>query len=157
MKKLLLLILCCGALSSLALRAGTIAPERVSASAIKGFLSEKYGCKIDKDGDLVVNGKNGKIFVEVLPKVKMIRLAGFYKPYDKRTTREMISLANQFNYQKRFMRISIGPEEGESVCDYYFLYHGGLNTTAFEEAIDWFESMMGSWETFVVNGGEKQK
>ena len=157
MKKLLSLILCCAALSPLALRAEVLAPDKVTIPAIKEFLSEKYGCKIDKDGDLVINGKNGKTFISVNAKTKMIRLLGLYSAYKKRTAQEMIVLANQFNYDKRFIRVSINPKSGNCECDYYLLYAGGLDSASLLEALDWFDGMRGAWESYVINGGDKKK
>jgi hypothetical protein len=155
MKKFLLLILCCAALSPLALRAELIPADKVAAPVLKEALSEKYGCKIDKEGDLIINGKNGKIFVRVLAKAQLIRVYCYYGLYKKRTPQEMIELANRFNWEKRLLRVSVNPENGDCACDYAIVYTGGLNPENLVEAIDWFDGLMRAWETSVINGGKK--
>ena len=157
MKKLLLPLLFCAVLSPLALRAELIPAEKVAAPVLKEALSEKYGCKINEKGDLIINGKNGKIFVKVLAKAQLIRVFCYYGAYRKRTTQEMIELANRFNWDRRLLRVSVNPERGDCACDYALVYTGGLNSENLVEAIDWFDNLMRAWETFVINGGDKPK
>ena len=157
MKKLLLPLLVCTVLSPLALRAELIPADKVTAPVLKEALSEKYGCKINENGDLIINGKNGKIFVKVLAKAQLIRVFCYYGAYRKRTMQEMIELANRFNWEKRLLRVSVNPERGDCACDYALIYTGGLNPENLVEAIDWFDNLMRAWETFVINGGDKPK
>ena len=157
MKKLLLPLLVCAVLSPLALRAELIPADKVAAPVLKEALSEKYGCKIDEKGNLFVNGKNGKIGLRVLPKAQLIRIYCYYGAYKKRTTQEMIELANRFNWDKRLLRVSVNPERGECACDYAIVYTGGLNPENLVEAIDWFDNLMRAWEKFVIDGGDKPK
>ena len=95
MKKFVLISLFC-ICSVFAVRglAAEASPDEVSAVLLKEWVSEKYGCKIDKDGDLIINGRNGKIFVAVIPKVKLIRIYSSFSRYDKRSVTEMKALTN---------------------------------------------------------------
>ena len=154
MKKLLLSLLVCAVL---ALRAELIPADKVAAPVLKEALSEKYGCKINENGDLIVNGKNGKIFIKVLAKAQLIRVFCYYGAYKKCTTQDMINLANRFNWGKRLLRVAINPENGDCSCDYAIVYTGGLNPANLVEAVDWFDNLMRAWETFVINGGETPK
>ena len=157
MKTLLSLILCCAALSPLALRAELIPADKAAIPAIKEALSEKYGCKINDNGDLMINGKNGKLHIRVIPEAKVIRLYCSYAAYPKRTPQEMVSLANRFNWQKRLLRVAVDPESGASVCDHFVLYKAGLDPENLAETIGWFETLMGIWESYVIHGGEKKE
>ena len=157
MKKLLLSLLFCAVLSPLALRAELIPADKVAAPVLKEALSEKYGCKINEKGDLIINGRNGKIGLRVLDKAQLIRVYCFYGAYKKYTPQKMIELANRFNWEKRLFRVAVNPENGDCACDYALVYTGGLNPENLVEAIDWFDNLMRAWETFVINGGEKPK
>ena len=155
MKKTLVftMVFCC---AFLALRgfAADADPENVSVSLLREWASEKYGCKIDNDGDLVLNTKNGKMFVSVIGKAKTIRLFCLYSPYRKRSREEMIQLANKFNFEKRLLRVCIS-EKGNQILDYYIIYDGGLNSGNFLEALNWFTVLESAWNDYVVNGGNR--
>ena len=134
--------------------AETVSADDVSVYLLKRWGSEKYGCKIDDDGDLVLNTDGGKIFVTVQKKLKMVRIFSIFGAYEKRSINEMIKLANRFNDKKIFLRVSINPESGSSVCDHYIVYNGGLNSTNFMETVDWFIALKKSWNDSVVNNGD---
>ena len=148
-------ILCICTLFTTASFADNAAADDVSIPLLKEWASEKYGCKIDSDGDLILNTTNGKTIVSVIKKAKLVRICSIYTPYEKRTRREMIDLANKFNAQKRFLRIAIG-EKNQQFCDYYVVYNGGLNSTNFMEVLDWFVNLEKSWNSFVVNNGAEE-
>jgi hypothetical protein len=155
MKKLAFIaaLFICG-LTALPCCAESISANDVSANTIKYWLSENYGCKIDDDGDVIVKAKNSTIVIQIIPKIKAIRLFSSYSPYDKRSRKEMIDLANKFNESKRFMRIAI-TENASSVCDYYIIYDGGLDFENLRKVVEWFVLMDEAWCDFVINGGDK--
>lgn len=157
MKKLLLLMTLCVGMLPGVLRAEALTPDNVTAGALKEWLSEKYGCKIDKDGDLIVNGKNGKIGISVLAKAKALRFWSNYDSYDKIKHDEMVRIANLFNYDKRLLRVAIDPESNSSICDYYLLYRGGLDRNNFLATVEWIDGLKEVWEDYVINGGPKKK
>jgi len=160
MKRLMLLAaVCTGLLFSTTLRAETLKADDVTAGALKVWLSEKYGCKVDEDGDLIVNAKNGKIGISVLSKASAIRFWSNYGSYDKRSHEEMVRLANQFNDRKRLLRVSIEPKGGStaSSCDYYLLYPGGLDRANFLTTIEWIDGLKPVWERTVLDGEVKDK
>lgn len=134
--------------------AETVSADDVSVYLLKRWVSEKYGCKIDDDGDLILNKDGGKIFVTVKKKQKMVRIFSIFGAYEKRSINEMIKLANRFNDKKIFLRVSINPESGSSWCDHYIVYNGGLNSKNFIETVDWFIALEKSWNDFVVNNGD---
>ena len=134
--------------------AETVSADDVSVYLLKRWASEKYGCKIDDDGDLVLNTDGGKIIVTVKKKQKMVRIFSIFGAYEKRSINEMIKLANRFNNKKVFLRVFINPESGDSWCDHYIVYNGGLNSTNFMEIVDWFIALKKSWNDFVVNNGD---
>ncbi|MBQ9501723.1 MAG: YbjN domain-containing protein [Lentisphaeria bacterium] len=131
-------------------------PEAVTIPLLREWVSEKYGSRIDKDGDLVINADGGKIFVTVYPKIKLLRICTRFAPFKKRTKQEMIDLANKFNDSRRLLRVSIRPNGG-AFCDFHMVYNGGLDSVNFLEAVDWFLSLKSSWVEFVINGGDKPK
>ncbi len=158
MKKLFLLtVLCAGLLLPVVLRAEVLTPDNVAVGILKTWLEEKYGCKIDKDGDLIVNGKNGKIVISVLAKAKALRFWSHYDSYDKIKHDEMVRIANLFNYDKRLLRVAIDPESNSSICDYYLLYRGGLDRNNFLATVEWIDGLKEVWEDYVINGGPKKK
>ena len=153
MKRMLLLAaLGLGLLVSTGLRAEALTPDNITAEALKNWLAEKYGCKIDGDGDLIVNCKNGKIGISVLSKARAIRFWSNYGSYDRRDHQAMVGLANEFNYRKRLLRISIEPGGTSSVCDYYLLCPGGVERNNFLATMEWFDGLKPVWEQLVVDG-----
>lgn len=156
MKKMLvgmLLFVCLT--SSFSALAAEVPASRVSVDLLRDWASEKWGTKIDKDGDLVLTIEGNKVFVSVIPKVKLIRIYTIFSAYEKRSKAEMILLANKFNDGKRFLRVCI-TDSGASVCDYYLIYNGGLNSTNFFEAVDWFRVMEQDWCDFAIKGGSEE-
>ena len=131
-------------------------PEAVTAPLLREWVSEKYGSKIDKDGDLVINTDGGRVFVTVYPKIKLLRIYSRYAPVKSRTRQEMIELANKFNDSRRLLRVSIRPN-GSATCEFFMIYNGGLDSANFLEAIDWVLALDNSWKKFVVEGGDKPK
>lgn len=85
----------------------------------------------------------------------MIRIWSGFSSYDKRSTAEMIHLANKFNDEKIFLRVSVDPEDGSSVCEYYMTYAADLNSDSLDETIKIFFVLKKSWNEFVINGGDK--
>ena len=150
-------LLCAGMLLPCVLRAEVLTPDNVAVGVLKEWLSEKYGCKIDKDGDLIVNGRNGKIGISVLAKAKALRFWSNYGSYDKIKHDEMVRIANLFNYDKRLLRVAVDPENNSSVCDYYLLYPGGLDRNNFLASVEWIDGLKSVWESYVINGGPKKK
>ena len=157
MKKLVLLVtlVVLGMGVPVAVAAAEVSANDVSVAILKDWASEKYGCKIDKDGDLCVKQGDTSMYVQILPKVKLIHLCCFFEPYNKRSINEMIQFANKFNDNKRFVRVSIDPEDGSTTCDYYLPYIGGVNSENFLDAIDWLFVMQDAFEKFVIAGGEE--
>ena len=154
-KSILLALLLLGSFCTIQSFAATATADEVSVELLKAWASEKFGCKIDEDGDLVIT-KNSKIIVSVIAKAKVIRIYSVFAPYEKRSVAEMRELANKFNYDKRFLRVSIS-EEGESVCDYYLIYDGGLDSANFLEALNWFFALEKAWMNYVIDGTPKAK
>ena len=158
MKKiyLLLLLLGCCALFPITGAAAqkSSSPDNLSSELLKTWASEKYGCNIDDDGDLVVRKGDDKMFVQILPKVKLICFYRLYSSYNKKSLNEMIQLANKFNDKKRLLRVSIDPEDGSSSCDYYLPYDGGVNQKNFMSVLDWIFGLSETWEEFVLSGGK---
>ena len=133
--------------------AETVSADNVSVRVIKEWVSEKYGCKIDDDGDLVVTKDGSKSFVQVIPKAKVVRIFSQYSPYDKLTHSEMVKLANKFNQDKRLLRVYVKSDK-TSVCDYYIIYDGGLNSENMLEALRWFMSLKKDWCDYVIKAAE---
>ena len=156
MKRIILsALLCICALSSFRGFAAEASADDVSVYLLKDWVSEKYGCKIDQDGDLILNGDSGKIIVSVIRKARLIRLHSFYSAYKKRSITEMKLLANKFNDAKRILRVCINLN-GTSVCDYYIIYNGGLNSQNFLKTLDWFANLENDWVNYVINGGDSE-
>ena len=88
-----------------------------------------------------------KFFVRIIPDVKMICIFTNFKPEDARTVAETRRLANKFNEEKRFLRISVD-DEGSTKCDYYMVYKGGLNTANFKETVEWINFVVNEWANF---------
>ena len=153
-KSILLALLVLGSFCAIQSFAVTAKPEEVTAELLKEWASEKYGCKIDEDGDLIIT-KDSQIFVSVIAKAKVIRIYSIFSPYQKRSIAEMRELANKFNYDKRFLRVSIGPE-GDSFCDYFLVYDGGLDSVNFLEALNWFFVLEKTWMNYVINGAPEE-
>ena len=77
----------------------------------------------------------------------MICIFTNFKPEDARTVAETRRLANKFNEEKRFLRISVD-DEGSTKCDYYMVYKGGLNTANFKETVEWINFVVNEWANF---------
>ena len=154
-KSILLALLLLGSFCAIQSFAAAAKPEEVSTALLKEWASEKFGCKIDEDGDLIVT-KNSEIHVSVIAKAKVVRIYSIFDPYQKRSIAEMRELANKFNYDKRFLRVSIGPD-GDSVCDYYLIYDGGLDSANFLEVLNWFFALEKAWMNYVIDGTPKAK
>jgi len=151
----LLLLCACALLPSAGVAADYASANEVNTRLLRVWASEEYGCSIDKDGDLIVKKKSEKLVVSVISKVHLIRVAGYFKRYDKLSISEMIRLANKFNNKKRVLRVSIDPDDGNIICDYYLIYDGGLNKANFLSVLDWVFGLKDSWENFVINVGKE--
>ena len=157
MKKIILLaLLCIGSVFAFHAPAAEAEADEVSIPLLKRWASEKYGCKVDKDGDLMLNSDNGKFFVSVIGKAKLIRIFSLFAAEEGRSRSEMRSLANKFNDSKRFLRVAVDESDGSVTCDYYIVYDGGLNSANFLEALDWFVNLEKAWARYVVNGGDDE-
>ena len=154
-KSILLALLLLGSFCAIQSFAATAKPDEVSTALLKEWASEKFGCKLDEDGELIVT-KNSEIRVSVIAKAKAIRIYSIFDPYQKRSIAEMRELANKFNYDKRFLRVSIS-EEGESCCDYYLIYDGGLDSANFLEVLNWFFALEKAWMGYVIDGAPKEE
>jgi len=156
MKRIVLLPLFCLCMTTaFSSFAASATPDKVNSALLREWVSEKFGSKIDKDGDLVINADSGKVFVTVMPKFALVRIFSMYAPFKKRSVQEMIELANKFNSAKRFLRVSIRPN-GACVCDCYVVYKGGLDSANFLDALDWFLGSKEAWRDTVVKGMEKK-
>ena len=153
MKKLLAAALLFVSMAAISLRGETIPADKINIYRLKDIISEDYGCKIDEDGDLQINGEY-KFFVRIIPDVKMICIFTNFKPEDDRTVAETRRLANKFNSDKRLLRISVD-DEGTSTCDYYMVYNGGLNTTNFKETVEWMDTIIEGWAELLAGYDEK--
>lgn len=143
MKKIAVLAALFVSVLTLSLNAETISADDLSIYRLKNMISADYGCKIDEDGDLMING-NKKLYVQIIPKAKMLCFSARFTPNDDITVSETIRRANKFNNDKRFLRICI-EDDGTSVCDYYMVYDGGVNSENFKETVSWFDSLVKSW------------
>lgn len=67
----------------------------------------------------------------------------------------MILLANQWNDQKRLLRVAIDPKDGSMTCDYYMICVKGLDSDNLSETVKWFFSLKEDWNNFAINGGDE--
>ena len=155
MKRIVLLPLFCLCMTAFSGFAASVTPDKVNPALLQQWVSEKFGTKIDKDGDLVINTDSGKVFVTVNAKGALVRIFSMYAPFKKRSVQEMVDLANKFNSAKRFLRVSIRPN-GACVCDCYIVYKGGLDSANFLDALDWFLGSKELWRNTVVKGMDKK-
>ena len=151
----LMVLFACAMLPASGFAADYAAASDVNSALLRSWASSQYGCSIDKDGDLIVKKGSERLVVKVIAKAKLIWVYGSFKSYDKRSTAEMILLANRFNDKKRVLRVAVDPDDGSSCCDYYLIYDGGLNKTNFLSVLDWVFNLKDSWESFVINGGNE--
>ena len=150
----LMVLFACAMLPASGFAADYAAASDVNSALLRSWASSQYGCSIDKDGDLIVKKGSERLVVKVIAKAKLIWVYGSFKRYDKRSTAEMIWLANRFNDIKRVQRVAVDPDDGSCCCDYYLVYTDGLNKMNFLSALDWMFNLKDSWESFVINGGE---
>ena len=158
MKKTLIVMLLGLGFIGTQLHAEIISFNNLSANSLRRVLSTTYGTTIAKDGDLKVStGDGGCIWIRFITvgKKKILRVYSRYSRYEKRTTSEMILLANQWNDQKRLLRVAIDPKDGSMTCDYYMICVKGLDSDNLSETVKWFFSLKEDWNNFAINGGDE--
>ena len=130
--------------------------NEVSVSLLKRWLSHEYSCKIDNDGDLVVNHSDqGKVFITVYTEKKFLRIRSGFSAYNKCSRAEMIYLANEFNRTKGLISVYIMPDS-RSFCEYYMWYDGGLNSANLIESVKCFIGGKLAWQNFVTTYKNKK-
>lgn len=135
-----------------AMQQDCIVPQSIPANELniyllKDIISENYGCKVNEDGVLQINGTY-KLFISIVPNIEMICFHVFFNPEDYLSISEVRKLANRFNEEYRFLRVSID-DDGSTKCDYYMIYKGGLNIINFKETIEWMNSLIDGWGVFL--------
>ena len=124
----------------------TIPAENLNIHLLKDIISEDYGCKIDKNDTLQINGEY-KFYITLIPDMELINFFTFFNQDDCYAIAETRRLANKFNEEKRFLRVSVD-DEGSTKCDYYMVYKGGLNTANFKETVEWMNFVVNEWANF---------
>ena len=69
----------------------------------------------------------------------------------------MIIYANRFNYEKRFVRIAVAPNDNSTDVDLYMFYDGGLSEENLKEAVRVVAFMSDAWAEYVLNGGRDKE
>lgn len=139
------------------LHAEIILLNNLSVKSIQRVLSTKYGTTIDADGDLKLTAGNSTIWIKITTtnNKKILHVFSLYNRYEKRTMSEMITLANQWNYENRLLRVAIDPKDGSITCDCYMIYVKGLDSDNLLETVKFFAGLTDCWKDFVINGGDK--
>ena len=119
--------------------------QQVTVHQVKDILDSKYDVTVDEDGDLVVTKGKFEFFVSIIAKSKLIRCHAGWKKPDELSFPQLLLLANQFNFDKHFLRVYIDPQTGGIRTDYYMLYAGGLLEDNLLDAVDWFCDVTQAW------------
>lgn len=135
----------------------TVSASRVDAYCVRRLLAKHFD-NIRIDGDaVIVKTDDTNVRLSILPKIKTIRVSVGFSSYDKISRAEMIIYANRFNYEKRFVRIAVAPNDNSTDVDLYMFYDGGLSEENLKEAVRVVAFMSDAWAEYVLNGGRDKE